>query len=167
MIFKHAFSIGLYSAVLALAVLLCVSGCTTDPEYSQKLAAARTDCTGKEIVGIWVSKSSVGMGVACYTTVLFRPDGTGRLRSKVTGQIPGKAVPLDVRSLTWRYVGNGSWQSQVEALPNAWGYIMDIRYTGENLVVEEKELTGSTAFQKMLFVRADSQTSVDDYLQKR
>ena len=158
--FKHAFWTRLLSVALAVAVMFCVSGCTiTDPEYSQKLAAARTDCTGKEIVGIWISKLSA-LGDTSRTTVLFRPDGTGRMRWKFQ---PRNSETYD-QPLTWRYVGNGSWQSQVEKVPDMNGFDMDIRYTGDNLMVEQK---CPTLVQQKVFVRANDQTVADEYANKK
>ena len=66
---------------------------------------------------------------------------------------------------TWRYVGSGIWQCQVEAVPDLKGFSSEIRYTGKEIVVEERNPTNF--IQQKVFVRADSQTNIDDYLNKR
>ncbi|MFO1484471.1 MAG: hypothetical protein U1F71_14015 [Verrucomicrobiaceae bacterium] len=88
----------LVSLGLMLALLFQSAGCITDPEYAQRLAHARTDCKGHEIVGIWHSAIPAGRGRSYRTSLLIRSDGTGVFRNLV-GTV----------DFTWRYNGSGEW----------------------------------------------------------
>src|SRR6187455_622513 len=94
-----------FAAATWVAVFL-LTGCTAapwhqiDPEYTRLLGEARTDCRGDEIVGIWVTKTSARAFLAPMRhTMLFRPDGTGRIR----------AQGVDFANTTWSYNGRGVW----------------------------------------------------------
>ena len=92
------YCIRLHFAAFACSVLFCASGCTlSDQEYSQKTAAARSNCTGKELIGIWVSKLN-SWGNSAKTVLLIRPNGTGILRMN-----GGESA------FNWTYGGSGLW----------------------------------------------------------
>jgi hypothetical protein len=149
--------------LLSLAVAGCVSPTPTDPEYRTKLAMARTDCTGREIVGIWVSKFH--HIISMRRTLLFRPDGTGRERGKGAGTI----MEADLR---WRYEGGGVWSGSGTLLnspvPGYYNPTFTIRYTGSELVRELSYNTPvGTTTERGVFVRASDEAAVDDHLRKR
>ena len=66
---------------------------------------------------------------------------------------------------TWRYVGSGIWHGQVVAAPDLEGSTTEIRYTGKEIVVEEKYSMNFT--QQKVFVRANDHAVVDDYVNKK
>ena len=93
---------------LALVVAMAlVGGCTlTDPEYPGLVAAARTDCKGNEIVGVWSDSSTMLHGTGIKAQVLLlRPDGTGFRRTIYANP---KAESTTTQ-LLWHYQGAGVW----------------------------------------------------------
>jgi hypothetical protein len=140
-----------------------------DREYAAKLAKARTDCRGDEIVGVWVSKfRSVGTN---RVTVLFRPDGTGRLRG-VNDFMDAKGGSES--ELTWRYAGSGVWNLTRKAVRQHWvtstfsNFRSTIRYTGADLLKEEtfKTPIGVTT-EREVFVSAGDEAAVEEHLKRR
>jgi hypothetical protein len=161
-----------FRASLCIVVALLVPSCALnfqDREYAAKLAKARTDCRGDEIVGVWVSKfRSVGTN---RVTVLFRPDGTGRERT-VNDFMDAKGGSES--ALTWRYAGGGVWNQTRKAIKQHWvtstytNFRISIRYTGSELLKEEIFNTpiGVTTAHEV-FVRADDEAAVEEHLKKR
>src|SRR5947209_6113602 len=110
-------------------VCLSCSGCTmTDPEYSQKLTQARTDFTGKEIVGVWVSRAH-NWAVDGRITLLLRPDGTGVYRISMNAG----ATPME-SPFKWSYAGGGVWKAPLD---DGKGTLM-FRFTGHDLLSEAR-----------------------------
>lgn len=124
---------------------------------------ARTDCTGREIVGIWVSKFH--HIISMRRTLLFRPDGTGRERGKGGNTV----MEADLR---WRYDGGGVWSGSGTLLnsPVA-GYYnpsFTLRYTGSELVREMSYATPvGTTTERGVFVRAEDEAAVEQHLKGR
>lgn len=105
---------------IALAVLFGVflSSCAStiwdqyDPEYQGLLSTAKTNCRGDEVVGVWVTKTVDRFGLAAMRlTMMFKPDGTGKLRRSAT----------EYSDFTWVYSKNGIWT----ATPNDASFFND------------------------------------------
>lgn len=169
------------STALCIWLALLIPSCALplefkDVEYDKKLALARTDCRGDEIVGIWLTKCHwFGDARAWRNTTLFRPDGTGVGRAFNTTKDP---TGTECR-LQWSYSGNGVWHvtSLIEKSDTWWATMQSdsqgvMRYTGSELLRDERwsVVTGvvnSQLRQRSVSVRADDEAAVDAYLSKR
>ncbi|MCE9518218.1 MAG: hypothetical protein K8R87_01410 [Verrucomicrobia bacterium] len=132
----------------------------------QKLPQSRTDWTGREIVGVWVSKfDQVAFG-GLHFTLLLRPDGTGLMRERGGAQV---RATYDVK---WRYAGGGLWKGIRKVQPgnDPWlGYQtpLEIHYTGKELLVEFEKSSAVLGKPRAVFVPADDTSAVDEHLRKR
>jgi len=143
-----------------------------DMEYSQKLAAARTDCSGREIIGVWVAQLKDGFGgwaVSKKMVLLIRPSGTGIWR------LNNLNWPV-----TWTYAGSGVWQG--EASLHGLTRSLTMRYNGTELLLRQWDVAfdsnvnkfGITAAESSLtiklnivFVAAEDETAIDEHLRVR
>ncbi|WP_395744767.1 hypothetical protein [Prosthecobacter sp.] len=135
--------------LLSLLVLSGMFSCThIDMEYARRLPNARTDCTGNEIVGVWVSQPSYARKSRRYT-LLLRPDGTGIGRD--TSDV------FRERRITWQYTGRGVWQHQQGPRSGP------IHYDGQCLLLESRALDATHD----VYVRADDEAAVEKHLNRR
>ena len=151
---QRPFWFRLCDAALIGFMLLCVSGCATiDTEYAQKLAAARTDCLGNEVVGIWVSKVAYRRH-----TLLIRPDGTGVMRVILERASWGTQEWL----LNVNYAGAGLWRGTANANGHKakGGAGFTIHHTGNELLFH-------FGIFKMVFVRSNDDAAVENHLRQR
>jgi hypothetical protein len=174
----------LSSIRLALPVVLRMHACAwlaltlpscalnfEDREYATKMASARADFGGDEVVGVWVSKVS-NLGSARFTAV-FKPDGTGRERSVHT-IVDGSGGGSEW-TFQWRYAGNGEWQgSHYRLAKGSWmagtasNMKTTFRHTGRELLCL-KVFASPMGVQKhsSIYIRADDEAAVEEYLKKR
>ncbi|MCE9518216.1 MAG: hypothetical protein K8R87_01400, partial [Verrucomicrobia bacterium] len=129
---------------LACAVLFCLSACSTsvDFEYSQKLATAKKDCTGREVVGIWVTKlkgglgggfSSLKDGLGIDAVAKAMDDVSGGATSKIIDGLGGAVVSKVIdgidggdaskkMTLLIRPNGTGVWRKDGGEITFNWSY---------------------------------------------
>lgn len=152
-------------------LLLSLSACVSiDPEYSQKLASARSDTKGNEIVGVWVSKINPGLN-PFYTistgkfTLLFRPDGTGRIRIALDDRAPFE------NSLAWTYLGSGQWEAHNTANDID---SFEMKYNGHDLLMHLHSKTvwwgpnpSSGTDEYMVLIPAGDSGALQEYLKLR
>lgn len=136
--------------------MLWGTGCATDPEYSQKLATARTDWTGKEIVGVWVSQLRNALGEKSKIALLIRPDGTG-IRKVLAYGFPEN--PLD-----WTYAGSGVWRGEVHTSGHEANHRLIFHYNSSELLCKDS-YGPFTYFRE--FVRGDNEAAVGEHLKRR
>jgi hypothetical protein len=160
--------------IVCLVVAVLVPSCALnfqDREYAAKMAAARSDFRGDEIVGVWVSKVT-NIGSAKFT-VLFRPGGTGRERSVHT-IVDGSGGGSEWTFL-WRYAGNGEWQgSHYRLAKGSWmagtasNMKTTFRHTDRELLCQ-KTFDSPMGVQKhsSIYIRADDEAAVEEHLKKR
>jgi hypothetical protein len=141
--------------LLAPVLLFGLSNCAltiTDTEYFQRLLQARTDCSGQDIVGVWVSKMVRGRS-NWKSTLLIRPDGTGVLRCAGRDS-----------NLTWSYEDTGIWHHR-QSQPRRAG---PLRYDGQCLLMESRVLEGNAGGDiYFVFVRAEDEAAVEAHLRAR
>jgi hypothetical protein len=142
-----------------------------DREYAAKMATARSDVRGDEIVGIWVSKIS-NIGSARFT-VVFKPDGTGRERSAHT--IVDGSSGASEWTFQWRHAGQGEWQgSHYQRASGSWmagtakNMKTTFRHTGRELLCL-KTFDSPMGVQRhsSVYVRADDEAAVEEHLKRR
>ena len=149
-------------------MFLCAAGCSTsvspfkpDIEYAKEMSAAHSDSTGKEIVGIWVSKFRVSRSAGVRETMLLRSDGTGKQVSM---------PPVGFKSyydLKWRYEGAGQWSGVATHTSNPGGPVVfsfTARYDGKNVLFAE---SWKVFELYKVFVPADDDAAVNEHLKKR
>lgn len=172
---KPMFPIRLLAAALAAVHLV---GCGTvlnfeDPTFIEKLPYARTTCKGSEIVGIWVSKQPVWGG--SYSTILFKPDGTGLMSSQHIGMDFGGGSDWNLR---WRYSGAGVWEvdqtpagglNQSASAMFNWQMKAKVRFTGTEVLYQwdSYSKTGFSGTMRTVFVPGEDDATVDKYLKER
>lgn len=102
-----------FRLLLGVAAAIAFSSCNTmlertDPEYDRQIAFVSDQCKGDEIVGVWVTKSTLTRGgYSMKEVLLFRPDGSAQAR--VMGADPGP--------ISWRYEGAGVWSMYLAGRP--------------------------------------------------
>jgi len=155
-------------ALVIFALLFLQTGCVhtiLDPEYFQKLAATRTDCTGKEIVGVWVGQYVMVQSVF-KETLLLRADGTGLTRAAYVAD-PTKADHPTwwFKNVTWKYEGGGTWQVETRSRehPSASPQMATVRYNGRDLLWD----SGSGFRYLLVYVPAGDESAVEEYLSTR
>jgi hypothetical protein len=147
----------LHHGALACVMLFCVSGCaTTDLEYSQKIATARTDCTGKEIIGVWVSQLNKSSRLLIKAVLLVRPDGTGILR-----------INREEWPMSWTYAGSGLWQGSATTPLSHTTVALVFRYNGPDLLLQYHAVAPFPELNCLVFVQADDAATVEEHLSKR
>jgi hypothetical protein len=158
----------------AFGAALGLSSCITnsDRDYPAELSRARSDCRGDEIVGVWVAAPRGGLGESWRSTLLLRPDGTGKLRHYQPNFDP-KGTEMRLR---WTYAGQGVWQLTGEMIEQTSNVIMPfvrgnpiaVRWTGSRLL---SATTWSvfliTTTDKVVWVRANDDVAVTEFLRNR
>jgi hypothetical protein len=140
-----------------------------DPEYNRLLGTAQTECRGDEITGIWVTRTPGRIGMPPMRfTMLFRPDGTGRIRRD------GK----ELGDFTWAYASNGTWKGTPgKTKPGMVGpdqkfLPFTVRYSGNSLLMDSPFYggvfaLGSVIQSHVIFVRAEDEAAMGTVLQKQ
>ena len=144
-----------------------------DSEYSLRTAVARTDCTGNEIVGVWVSKLTTNPLIDLRQTIMFKPDGSGRARIKTSPLNFGQVLEWDLR---WRYVGGGKWEATAKRFgasqstpPRRMEPSFSVQWTGNELLAEMRMRSplGNTNTSQSIYVPADNASAVEAHLKSR
>jgi len=156
----------------------CMTQCSSlyhpaDNEYSQRSAAARTDCAGNEIIGVWVSKLTTNPLIDLRQTIMFNPDGGGRARVKTSPLNFGQVLEWDLR---WRYVGGGRWEATGKRFgashstpPGIMEPSYSLRWTGSELLSEMRMRSpmGNTNTAQSIYVQADNASAVEAHIKSR
>jgi hypothetical protein len=152
-----------------------LAGCTAtiwdqvDPEYNRLLGETQTDCHGGEVTGVWVARTPGRIGLPPMRfTLLFRPDGTGRVRRD------GK----DLGDFAWSYSGDGIWKgTPTKIYPGMLGsdqrfLPFTVQYADQSLLMDSPlqggiYALGSVIQSRIVFVRADDDAASTRAVNKR
>jgi len=109
-------------------------------------------------MGVWVSKGSLNT----RWTLLFRPDGTGRIRAK-------NSDVLNEGAISWSYAGQGLWQASKDTRSGLGGgflarFEMNIRRASGEMLLEWRTPEASG---RQVCVRAGDESAVDAHLNAR
>ena len=108
--------------LMALAVLpftSCAPVPPVDPRFTVPPAAGYdANPPADEIVGMWTHSQTTDNGGNIATHMLFRPDGTGVMKSYSKGYVSADAENIlkdKLFPLKWKYEGSGWWVADIEA----------------------------------------------------
>lgn len=161
--------------LLGVAGLLTLPSCMSfkHPDFAAELSRARTDCTGTEIAGMWVTSwSNLPFNSGQWrNSMLLRPDGTGKLRGQNAAMNPAGTE----WSVRWTYAGQGVWRIIVQGIERSGAPDFGLtqfgpraaRWTGTKLLTQgaNSNLLVVTSSFDEVWIRADDEAAVAEHLQ--
>lgn len=149
-------------------LLACSSQCTfSDPDFQRRLAVAQIQSGGDEIVGVWVSRQMETGGIEVRYTLLFRSDGTGRIRSYQGGAWGGPYVREN--PVSWKHEGGGIWTGEIRvaAMRDFPASSFTVKIAGGELLFEYSFTNGlgSVTTIQQVYVSADNKAAVQKELE--